>query len=145
MKLQFWEKVHPPQYVICHMSHVTCLMSCVTRQQEVRSGNFERMFIPDNMSQDTWHVTCYTWHVTCDMWHVVRDEHSLKISAPYLLMFRIYDISKICHMSCVIYHIWHIFDRVVCCQLGLIRQVFLFFILQSVRLCFFHIPSIPGQ
>ena len=32
---------------------------------------------------DTWH----TWHVTPDMWHMVRDEHSLKISAPLLFWF----------------------------------------------------------
>ena len=40
------------------------------------------------------------WHVTCDTWHVTRDmfgwgEHSLKISAPQLLPFVIYDIMKI--------------------------------------------------
>ena len=35
------------------------------------------------------------WHVICDMWHVVGGEHSLKILAPYLLLFVIYDIMKI--------------------------------------------------
>ena len=39
-------------------------------------------------------------HVTRDMWHVTRDtfgggEHPLKISAPELLPFVIYDIMKI--------------------------------------------------
>ena len=56
-----------------------------------------------------WHVTCDTWHMTRDMWHMTRDtwhvthdtwlvwggEHSLKISAPLLLPFVIYDIMKI--------------------------------------------------
>ena len=35
------------------------------------------------------------WHVTRDTWHVWGGEHSLKISAPYLLLFVIYDIMKI--------------------------------------------------
>ena len=35
------------------------------------------------------------WHVTSDMWHFWGGEHSLKISAPYLLLFVIYDIMKI--------------------------------------------------
>jgi hypothetical protein len=29
-ELKFWENVHPPQHVTCHMSHVTCHMSYVT-------------------------------------------------------------------------------------------------------------------
>ena len=44
---------------------------------------------------DTWHMTSDTWHMTCDMWHVVGGEHSLKISAPSLIWFVIYDILKI--------------------------------------------------
>ena len=40
-------------------------------------------------------MTPDTWHVTHDMWHVVGGEHSLKISAPKLLLFVIYDIMKI--------------------------------------------------
>ena len=42
-----------------------------------------------------WHVTCDMWYVTCDTWHVWWAEHSLKISARYLLLFLIYDIMKI--------------------------------------------------
>ena len=34
-------------------------------------------------------TTCDMWHVTHDMWRVVRDEHSFKISAPYILRFGI--------------------------------------------------------
>ena len=33
---------------------------------------------------DTWHVTRDTWHLTCGM--LWGSEHSLKISAPYLLL-----------------------------------------------------------
>ena len=35
------------------------------------------------------------WHVTRDMLHAVGGGHSLKISAPYLFWFVIYDILKI--------------------------------------------------
>ena len=46
-----------------------------------------------------WHMTCETLHVTrdSDKWHVTRlvGEPSLKISAPYFLLFVIYDIMKI--------------------------------------------------
>ena len=48
-----------------------------------------------HMTCDTWHVTFDMWYVTYDMWLVVRGEHSLKISAPYLLRLVIYDIMKI--------------------------------------------------
>ena len=41
------------------------------------------------------HITHDMWHVTCDMWHVVGGERSLKILAPKLLWFVIYDILKI--------------------------------------------------
>ena len=47
----------------------------------------------------TWHVTRDTWHVTHDTWHVWGGEHSLKISAPQLLPFVIYDIMKIWRMN----------------------------------------------
>ena len=42
-KLKFWEKVHLPPPVTCHMSHVACHMS---------------------------HVTCHMSHVKCHMSHV---------------------------------------------------------------------------
>ena len=42
-----------------------------------------------------WHVTRDTWHVTRDTWQVWGGEHSLKISAPKLLLFVIYDIMNI--------------------------------------------------
>ena len=55
-----------------------------------------------DVTQDTWHATIDTWYVTrdtqqvtCDMFYVVGGEHSLKMSAPYLLWFVIYDISQI--------------------------------------------------
>ena len=38
-ELKFWENVHPPQHVTCHMPHVTCHVS---------------------------HVTCHVSHVTCN-------------------------------------------------------------------------------
>ena len=48
-----------------------------------------------HVTRDMWHVTCDIWHVTRDTWHVWGGEHSLNISAPYLLPFVIYDIMKI--------------------------------------------------
>ena len=48
-----------------------------------------------HVTRDTWHLTPDMWHMTCDMWHVVGGEHCLKISAPQLLRFVIYDILKI--------------------------------------------------
>ena len=48
-----------------------------------------------HMTRDTLQVTCDTWQVTRDTWHVWGDEHSLKISAPLLLSFVIFDIMKI--------------------------------------------------
>ena len=35
------------------------------------------------------------WHVTCDTWTVWGGERSLKISAPWLLLFVIYDTELI--------------------------------------------------
>ena len=46
------------------------------------------------MTCDMWHVTHDTWHVTCDTFGG-GGEDSLKISAPQLLPFVIYDIMKI--------------------------------------------------
>ena len=40
MELKFWENVHPPKHVTCHMSHGTCHVS---------------------------HVTCHLSHVTCHL------------------------------------------------------------------------------
>ena len=45
-------------------------------------------------------VTRDRWHVTCDMCYMTHDtlgggEHSLKISAPLLLLFVIYDVKEI--------------------------------------------------
>ena len=48
-----------------------------------------------HMIRDMWHMTCDMGHVTRDMWHVLGGEHSLKISAPCLLRFVIYDNMKI--------------------------------------------------
>ena len=48
-----------------------------------------------HVTRDMWPVRRDTWHVTCNMWHVVGGEHSLKISAPQLFWFVIYDILKI--------------------------------------------------
>ena len=48
-----------------------------------------------HVTHGMWHVTRDMWHVTGDMWHVVWGEHSIKMSAPYLLWFVIYDILKI--------------------------------------------------
>ena len=42
-----------------------------------------------------WHVTHDMWQVTSDMGHFAGGEHSLKISAPLLLRFVIFDILKI--------------------------------------------------
>ena len=47
------------------------------------------------MTRDIWYMTRDTWHATCDMWNVVGGEHSLKISAPKLFWFVIYDILQI--------------------------------------------------
>ena len=41
------------------------------------------------------HVTHDMWHVTHEMWHVVGREHSLKILAPQLLRFVIYDFDNL--------------------------------------------------
>ena len=38
---------------------------------------------------DMWHMTRGRWHLAPDTWHLVWDEHSLKISAPYLFRFAI--------------------------------------------------------
>ena len=48
-----------------------------------------------HVRHDMWHVTRDMWHMTCDMWYVVGGEHSLKISAPSLLLSVIYDFLKI--------------------------------------------------
>ena len=49
-ELKFWENVHPPKRVKCHMSRVMCHVSCVTC----------------HMSR----VTCHVSHVTCHMSHL---------------------------------------------------------------------------
>ena len=43
-ELKFWENVHPPKHVMCHVSRVTCHVS---------------------------HVTCHVSHVTCHMSHIL--------------------------------------------------------------------------
>ena len=76
-ELKFWQKVHLPQSILCHvsyvMSHVSCVMchaSCVTCHKsnvtchmsslkQLGSWNFYRSF--------TW---LDTWLVTCDSRHI---------------------------------------------------------------------------
>ena len=48
-----------------------------------------------HMTRDAWYVTPDTWHLTPDMWHMVGGEHSLKMSAPYLLRFGCNDVLKV--------------------------------------------------
>ena len=48
-----------------------------------------------HVTHDMWHITCDTWHVTHDIWHIVCDEHSLKMSAAYLVRFGIDSVWKI--------------------------------------------------
>ena len=48
-----------------------------------------------NLTWDTWHATPDKWHVTPAIWHMVGGEHSLKISAPQLLLFGIDNVLKI--------------------------------------------------
>ena len=70
-KLHHFVQKKEEEKVTCHMWHMTC---------------------------DTWHVTSDMWHVTCDTWNVTclgGGEHSLKMSAPWLLLFVIYDNMKI--------------------------------------------------
>ena len=50
-ELKFWEIVHPPPCVTCHVSHVMCHMSCVTCHM--------------------WCVTCNVSHVACHMMELV--------------------------------------------------------------------------
>ena len=47
-----------------------------------------------HVTRDMWQVTCAMWHMIGDMGYVVGGEYSLKMSAPLLLQFVIYDISK---------------------------------------------------
>ena len=47
------------------------------------------------VAYDMWHMTHDTWYVTSGMWHVLWGEHSLKISAPYLLRFGMDRIWKV--------------------------------------------------
>ena len=50
-----------------------------------------------HLTSDTWHLTPDTLYVTRDndMWHIVRGEHSLKMSAPYLLGLGLFSVLKI--------------------------------------------------
>ena len=62
-ELKFWENVHPPPCILCHMSYVTCHMLCVIC-----------------------HVSCVTYHVShvmCHMSHVLC--HMLHFSSSFLL------------------------------------------------------------
>ena len=47
------------------------------------------------MTHDIWDVIRDTIHMTCDMRGIERDEHSLKTSGPYLILFGSEDVLKI--------------------------------------------------
>ena len=79
-ELKFWENVHPPPCVTCHVSNARCQVSGVTFfwQSGWASGGrvcYQRGLphLVWPLTPDTWHMTYEMWHVACDMWHVTCD------------------------------------------------------------------------
>ena len=87
-------------FFFIHFNYFTCWMFStkldgVGPVDNTPSTDKLHHFVKKKKNCDMWYVTCDTWYVTCDMWLVWGGEHSLKISAPLLLRFVIYDIMKI--------------------------------------------------